>query len=151
MTIPTPRSVLAALALMLTGACNTPQSASNMSEPMQEGIAIQYLEIVTPEVDAPCAALEKMHGVTFSEPDMGFGNARKAALRGGGMIGVRGPMRPDEAPVVRPYLLVEDIDGSVESAQAAGGKVAVPPMEIPGQGKFSIYLLGGIDHGLWKN
>jgi len=26
----------------------------------------------------------------------------------------------------------------------------MPPMEMPGRGKFAIYLLGGNDHGLWQ-
>ena len=59
-------------------------------------------------------------------------------------------MRADEEPVVRPYLLVEDIEAAVSAAQAAGAEVAVPPMEIPGHGKFAIYIQGGIEHGLWK-
>jgi predicted enzyme related to lactoylglutathione lyase len=32
----------------------------------------------------------------------------------------------------------------------AGGQVAVPPMDIPGLGRFAIYLQGGNDHGLWQ-
>lgn len=110
---------------------------------------VQYLEIVTLEVDATCSALEAMHAVNFGEPLPGFGNARTAALAGGGMLGVRGPLRPDEEPVVRPYLLVDDIDASVQAAEAAGAQIALPPMEMPGQGKFAIYILGGIEHGLW--
>ncbi|KAA3614304.1 MAG: hydroxylase [Planctomycetota bacterium] len=112
---------------------------------------IQYLEIVTPDVNATCDALEQMHGVSFGEPDVGFGNARTAALEGGGKIGVRAPLREDEHPVVRPYLLVEDIEAAVNAAQAAGAQIAIPPMEIPGHGKFAIYILGGIEHGLWKH
>jgi len=111
---------------------------------------IQYLEIVTPDVDATCALLAKTHGVSFAEPDPGFGNARTAALAGGGRLGVRAPMRDDEAPVVRPYRHVDDIDAAVRDAEAAGAQVAIPPMEIPGQGRFAIYLLGGIEHGVWQ-
>lgn len=111
---------------------------------------VQYLEIVTPDVEATCSALEKLHGVSFGEPEAGLGNARTAALRGGGTIGVRAPMRETEEPVVRPYLLVEDIEAAVKAAEAAGGEIAVPAMEIPGRGKFAIYLLGGIQHGLWQ-
>ncbi len=112
---------------------------------------IQYLEVVTPDVNATCDALEQMHGVSFGEPDVGLGNARTAALKGGGKIGVRAPMREDEQPVVRPYLLVEDIEAAVKAAQAAGAQVALPPMEIPGgHGKFAIYIQGGIEYGLWK-
>jgi hypothetical protein len=30
------------------------------------------------------------------------------------------------------------------------GKIAHPPMAIPGHGTFAIYLQGGNDHGLWQ-
>ena len=112
---------------------------------------VQYLEVVTPDVNATCDALGQMHGVTFAEPDPGLGNARTATLEGGGRIGVRAPMRADEQPVVRPYLLVEDIEKAVQVAEAAGAQMALPPREIPGQGMFAIYIQGGIEHGLWKH
>lgn len=111
---------------------------------------IHYLEIVTPEVDATCAVYERLHGVSFGEPEAGLGNARTAARAHGGLLGVRAPMHEEEDPVVRPYLLVDDIDAAVEAAVAAGGEVAHPPMEIPSHGKFAIYILGGIQHGLWQ-
>ncbi len=44
---------------------------------------IQYLEIVTPEVDALCRQYSTIHGITFSEPDANFGGARTAKLDGG--------------------------------------------------------------------
>ena len=66
------------------------------------------------------------------------------------MVGVRAPLRPTEEPVVRPYRLVEDIEAAVAAAVAAGGKLALEPMEIPGHGTCAIYLLGGNDHGLWQ-
>lgn len=111
---------------------------------------IHYLEIVTAEVDTVCAAYAAATGVQFGPPDAGLGNARTAALAGGGLVGVRAPLRHDEAPVVRPYWLVDDIQTSVAAAVAAGGEMALPPMEIPGHGTFAIYLQGGIDHGLWQ-
>ncbi len=111
---------------------------------------IQYLEIVTKEVDAVCAAYAVMKGVQFGQPDAGLGNARTAALAGGGLVGVRAPLRETEEPVVRPYWLVEDIEAAVAAVVASGGQVAVPPMVIPGHGTFAIYLQGGNDHGLWQ-
>jgi predicted enzyme related to lactoylglutathione lyase len=51
---------------------------------------------------------------------------------------------------VRPYILVGDIDAAVKAAEAAGAQMAMLPTEIPGQGRFAIYLLGGIQHGLWE-
>ena len=151
MTPITSRSILALLASALAiCSCQTDPQARAPQAPPKTPMLIQYLEIVTPELQATCDALETMHGVTFGDPDPTLGNARTAILEGGGRIGVRAPMREDELPVVRPYVLVDDIEAAVRAAEAAGAKIALPPMEIPGQGMFAIYIQGGIEHGLWK-
>jgi predicted enzyme related to lactoylglutathione lyase len=116
----------------------------------EDAVKVHYLEIVTPEVDATCDALANLQNVSFGEPIPELGHARTATLDNGARIGVRAPMRETEDPVVRPYLLVEDIGTAVAAAQAAGAELAMPPTEIPGQGKFAIYILGGIQHGLWQ-
>ena len=74
---------------------------------------IHYLEIVANDADAVCAAYSAAHGLQFGEPDASLGNARTAALPGGGMAGVRQPLHPAEEPVVRPYWLVSDINAAV--------------------------------------
>jgi predicted enzyme related to lactoylglutathione lyase len=137
--------VVIAVALLLTSERVSAQRAQEA--PVMQ---IHYLEIVTKEVDAVCAAYAAEHGVRFGEPDAGLGNARTAAFPGGGLVGVRGPMRETEEPVVRPYWLVDDIKAAVAVAVKAGGEVAHPPMEIPGHGTFAIYIQGGIQHGLWQ-
>lgn len=111
---------------------------------------IHYLEIVTKDVGAVCAAYAAATGAQFGEPDAGLGHARTAALPGGGLVGVRAPMHETEEPVVRPYWLVSDIKAAVAAAVKAGAQVAHPPMEIPGHGTFAIYIQGGIHHGLWQ-
>jgi len=111
---------------------------------------IHYLEIVTKEVDAVCAAYAAANGVQFGKPDPGLGNARTAKMPEGGLVGIRAPLRETEEPVVRPYWLVDNIETAVAAAAAAGGEIAHPPMEIPGHGSFAIYLQGGIDHGFWQ-
>ena len=113
-------------------------------------VLIQYLEVVTPNVAATCKALENVNGVNFGAPVAALGNARTAALRGGGMVGVRAPMRETEQPVVRPYVLVEDITAAIQKVQAVGAEIALSPTEIPGLGKCAIYILGGIQHGFWQ-
>ena len=60
-------------------------------------------------------------------------------------------MHESEEPVVRPYLLVDDIDAAAAEAVEAGGEIAHPAMEIPGHGKFAIFIQGGIHHGLWQH
>ena len=111
---------------------------------------IYYLEIVTKEVDAVCAAYAAANGVQFGKPDAGLGNARTAPLPGGGLVGVRAPLRENEEPIVRPYWLVDDIEAAVAAAVKAGGVIAHPPMKIPGHGTFAIYIQGGINHGFWQ-
>jgi len=111
---------------------------------------VHYLEIVTNAVDAVCATYAQLHGVSFSDPEAGLGGARTAALANGGLIGVRAPMHETEEPVVRPYLLVDDVEAAAKAAEAAGAEIAHPPMEIPGYGTFAICIQGGVHHGLWQ-
>jgi uncharacterized protein len=115
-----------------------------------EAMKVQYLEIVTCEVDSVCAAYAATLHVQFSEPDLRLGGARIAPVDGGGLVGVRTPLRDDEDPVVRPYWLVPDINAALAAVVQAGGEIALPPMEIPGYGTCAIYLQGGNDHGLWQ-
>lgn len=112
---------------------------------------VHYLEIVTQEVDSVCAMYEQALGLTFNDADQNLGGARTVKLANGGMLGVRGPMHTNEKPVVRPYLLVEDIAAAVAKAKDLGAEIAVPPMLIPGHGSCAIYFLGGVEFGLWQN
>lgn len=116
----------------------------------EERMKLKVLEFVTPNVDAVCATYSSLYDVTFSGPIPELGNVRVADLPDGGRLGVRGPMRPDETPVVRPYLLVDDVAGALAAAKEAGAEIAVPAMEIPGQGTIGIFIQGGIENGLWQ-
>ncbi len=111
---------------------------------------VHYLEIVTPNADALCEQYTKVHGLTFSDRIANLGGARTAKLAGGGILGVRLPLRDNEAPVVRPYVLVEDIAKAVAMSEAAGAVVALPPMPLPGHGTCAIVIQGGIECGLWQ-
>lgn len=144
-----PALVLWAYSFSALGMQGSPAPEAQASK-KEKALPVQYLEVVTPEVEATCSALEKVHGVSFGKPEAALGNARTATLRGGGRIGVRAPMREDEEPVVRPYVLVDDIEAAVKAAEAAGGEFALRATEIPGHGKFAIYFQGGIQYGLWQ-
>ena len=111
---------------------------------------VHYLEVVTDDVDATCNGLEKLHDLHFGDTVASLGDARTAPLENGGSVGVRAPMSESEKPIVRPYVVVEDILAAVEAVEDAGGEIAHPPTEIPGRGSFAIYTLGGIQHGLWQ-
>ena len=118
---------------------------------------IHYLEVVTPDVDSAVALYSNIHSVTFdAEPKAELGNARIATLSStdGGYattLGIRAPMHDAEKPVVRPYVLVDDIEAAAKKASEINGVViAVPPMPIEGRGKCAIYIKDGIEYGLWE-
>lgn len=111
---------------------------------------IHYLEIVTDNIDAACTLYSRMHSITFGEADKNLGGARTANLEGGGKIGIRAPMRDSEEPVVRPYMLVEDIEAAVATADKFGAKIAMSSTEVEGLGKFAIVIQDGIESGLWQ-
>jgi predicted enzyme related to lactoylglutathione lyase len=135
-----------AVALLLAGCSQD----TTVRQPEVPGMQVYYLEIVTEDVDMVCAAYAGAHGMQFSAPVAGLGNARTASLAGGGWVGVRAPMHESEHPVVRPYWLVDDIEAAVAAVTEAGGQIAHPPLEIPGYGTFAIYIQGDIQHGLWQ-
>ncbi|MEO0425126.1 MAG: hydroxylase [Pseudomonadota bacterium] len=111
---------------------------------------IHYIEIVTPDADAVCGTYALLEGVEFGDADPSLGGARTAPLPDGSMLGVRAPMHDAENPVVRNYVLVEDIQAAVDAAAKAGAQVALPPMELPGHGTCAIVIQGGIESGFWQ-
>jgi hypothetical protein len=141
--------VLAALVTACAADGRAPATAGDGEQ--THAPTVRFLEIVTPEAEATCETLSLQQGITCSEPVAELGNARVASLSGGGRISVRAPLASHESPVVRPYLLVADIESAVQQAAASGAEIAHPPLEIPGQGTFAIYILGGIQHGLWQD
>lgn len=111
---------------------------------------LQYLEIVTPAAEETCTALESLYGPAFGEPQADLGFARAVTLDDGRMITVRAPLHGGESSVVRPYFLVDDIEAALGEVEALGAEIAMSATEIPGRGRFAIYFLGGIEHGLWE-
>lgn len=130
--------------------CSPIVAVSSLLVPEGAYMQVHYLEIVTPEVDAACATLENLHDMSFGERVAELGDARMASLPDGSTIGVRAPMHEAEAPVVRPYRLVEDAAVAAAAAEAGGAEILHPPMLIPGHGTFAIYLQGGVQFGLWQ-
>ena len=111
---------------------------------------IHYIEIVTPDVESTCARYAKLHGATFANPDPFLGGARTAEFANGGLMGIRPPLRDDEAPIVRHYVLVDDIEETVKQAEESGALVALPPMELPGHGTCAIVIQNGFETGFWQ-
>lgn len=111
---------------------------------------VHYLEIVAEDVEAQCAALESVHGISFGEPVADLGQAHLAKMPDGSMIGVRAPMAAHEQPIIRTYLEVADVAKALADAEAAGAMIAYGPAPQGDTGTWGIYILGGVQFGLWQ-
>ena len=111
---------------------------------------IHYLEIVCPNPKDTSETLSTLHNVTFEGPNALFGNAYMAKMPNGSRLGVRAPMHETEAPVTRPYFLCPDIKTAIKTLEARGALIMHPPLEIPGEGTFAIYMENDIQYGLWE-
>ena len=130
-------------------ACLTLSARTNQSE-SEPTMQVHYVEIVTTDVAQTCSALEKVHGVSFGEPNPDLGNARVAESPNGSHIAVRAPLADHETPIVRTYFAVDNIAEAVKAAEEAGAMVAYPPTRQGDTGTWAIYILDGIQYGLWQ-
>ncbi len=138
---------------LLTAAIALLAGCQTIGKPDPKGrsnVRIHYVEIVCRDVAAQCAALERVHGLSFGPAVADLGRARVAEAPGGTLIGVRAPLAEHELPIVRTYLEVEDIANAVKDAEAAGGVIAYPPTRQGDTGTWAIYFLGDVQLGLWQ-
>ena len=113
-------------------------------------MAVDYLEIVSNDVDTLTRLYERMHGLSFGPPDADLGQARVATRADGSLVGVRKPLAAHEQPIMRTYLAVQDIQQAVKNAEDSGAIVAYPPTRQGDRGTFAIVIQGGVEHGLWQ-
>ncbi len=138
--------LLTAVVALLTGS----HAVGRPSRKGHPNMRVHYLEIVCRDVAAQCAALERIHRLSFGPAVADLGRARVADGRDGILIGVRAPLAEHEQPMIRTYLEVEDIARAVKEAEAAGAVIAYPPTRQGDTGTWAIYLLGDVQIGLWQ-
>jgi hypothetical protein len=112
--------------------------------------AIHYLELGTPEVEGACRAYEAAMGWAFQSPVPELGQARVAQLTDGSWCGIRAPLFESEAPVMRTYLRVADLDAATQAAAESGATVLLESMDLPGWGRISIVEIGSLQQGFWQ-
>jgi uncharacterized protein len=113
-------------------------------------MAVEYLEIVTNDVDTLAGLYQRMLGLSFGPPDPDLGQARVATRADGSLVGIRKPLAAHEQPIVRTYLAVEDIQQAVKEAEAHGAAVVYGPTQQGQRGTFAIVIQGDVQHGLWQ-
>lgn len=96
-------------------------------------------ELWTSDPEAAVAFYGKLFGWKSTSHDMGGGHGlyhkQSAGARDvGGIVKL-----PNPAPTYWcPYFFVEQVDDATDRATRLGGKLIVPPMDIPNTGRFSV-------------
>ena len=142
------RGLPAVVGLLLLSACQSPrQTAKGKRGPEMQA---HYVEIVCKTVDKQCKVLEQVHGLSFGPEVQDLGRAQVAKTASGVLVGVRAPLAEHEKPIVRTYFAVDDIAEAVKAAEAVGAVIAYPPTKQGETGTWAIYILDGIQYGLWQ-
>ncbi|MBI5489554.1 MAG: VOC family protein [Deltaproteobacteria bacterium] len=96
-------------------------------------------DLMVPDVDAALGFYRGLFGWTTQAMDMGpAGTYQMFAAGGVTFAGAAKLPMPGVPPHWLPYVGVADIDAACRTAQAGGGAVIVPPMPIPGVGRFAV-------------
>jgi uncharacterized protein len=102
--------------------------------------AFSWSELATTDPAAAADFYAKLFGWTAKEMGAEMGNYRVVSV---GDTGIGGIMAmPDGAPPMPPhwgcYVTVDNVEQTLERCTTLGGKVVVPPMDIPGVGRMAV-------------
>jgi hypothetical protein len=102
-----------------------------------------WSELATTDLAAAKGFYTGLFGWELHDESMGEGMGTYTLIGGktdhfGGMYEMNGPQFEGVPPNWTNYVGVENCDAAVERVTELGGKVLMPPMDIPGTGRFSI-------------
>lgn len=103
--------------------------------------AISWFELMTSDLDAAVAFYTELFGWTTDTMIMENGDPyitiKVADIPVGGMSKL--PSQPENIPPNWGfYVTVDDVDASAQQAQELGGKLVLPPMDVPEVGRFCV-------------
>jgi len=98
-------------------------------------------ELATPEPDKVVAFYQKLGGFEHESQEMpGMGTYHTLNSDGQPRCGIMKQSMPQQPNAWLPYVSVTSADATSEKAGKLGGKVVVPPTDIPNVGRFSIIV-----------
>lgn len=113
-----------------------------------------WFEINSPDVEKAKAFYGGLFGWTFTSSPMGDFTYTLIHQRGkevGGMMPMVGPMWQGVPPHWMNYVGVADVDAAAQKAEQLGGKICVPPTDLP-VGRFAVITdPAGAAFSLWKS
>lgn len=98
-------------------------------------------DLMTTDAESAARYYAELLGWRYHEMDMGETGRYRMILAGGlGQGGIVEMEAGEETPPCHwiGYLTVDDVDSAVKQARQLGGKVPVPPRDIPGVGRFAV-------------
>ena len=108
-----------------------------MSDAMQTHGAFSWCELRAADAEAAKAFYTKVLGWETEAMDMG--NGVYTILKAGGQPvgGIMANPVPGAPAHWMSYITVDDVDKRIEQAQAAGGELMMPAMDVPGVGRMA--------------
>ncbi|MEW6765760.1 MAG: VOC family protein [Pseudomonadota bacterium] len=111
-----------------------------MNDPFKQHGAFSWTELMTTDVEAATQFYSRLFGWETEEmsmPDMTY----TVVKAGGNGVGGIMPMPADAEgtpPMWGSYVTVDDVDATARTAESLGGKILVPPRDIPEVGRFCV-------------
>ncbi len=100
-----------------------------------------WLELMTTDAAAASKFYSELFGWTFETMPMPDGDYHVAAVGDEKIAGIMA--HPPEAAGTPPnwgnYITVDDVDSFADKVASLGGTVVVPPTDVPGVGRFTMF------------
>lgn len=107
---------------------------------MQTHGAPSWSELTTTDPQAAMQFYGQLLGWTFDPMAMEGGTYQVVKVEGESVAGIMA--MPSGAPAMPPswgtYMTVDNVDECAKRAESLGGKIMVPPTDIPGVGRFTV-------------
>ena len=111
-----------------------------MKDPFKQQGAFSWFELMTSDVDGAKIFYSSLFG--WDTEDMPMGDMNYTVVKVGeeslGGIMTVPPQAEGTPPNWGVYVTVNDVDATARKAEELGGKVLVPPTDIPNVGRFSV-------------
>jgi hypothetical protein len=111
---------------------------------------VVHFEIGCKDRPKTCAFYRELFGWTVNEDE----NSPAAMVHTGTDAGIQGHVTAlghEPHHYMNMYVLCDTLEDTVAKAEKLGGKVLVPPTDVPGMGRFAwIADVEGLQVGLWE-
>lgn len=111
-----------------------------MKDPFKQQGAFSWFELMTTDVDGAKKFYSNLFGWDTEEMPMGDMNYTIVKVGEEGLGGIMStpPQAEGPPPNWGVYVTVNDVDATAGKAEELGGKILVPPTDIPTVGRFCV-------------